>query len=82
MPSYTRFIPPFVPIGGAAGVSAFTLLMLERLRNKQKGPLKASLDDWENEGGCMAARDVSVPERPSIDTDNQCGKPVMRLSLP
>ena len=82
MPSYTRFMPPFVPIGGTAGVSAFALLMLEHLRNKQKGRRKAALDDWGNEGGRMAASDVAVPELPSIDTDNRFGKLVMGPSQP
>lgn len=61
MTSYRRFLLPLVPIGGAAAASVFAALMVERLRSKEKGRQKAKLDDWEDEGGSMAATDVAVP---------------------
>ncbi len=60
MTSYRRFIPPLVPIGGAAVASVSASPMVVRLRNKQKGRHKTALDDWENEGGSVAATAVDA----------------------
>jgi len=58
MTTYRRFIPPLVPIGSGAAVSDFASLMVEHLRNKERVPHKRALDDWEDEGGSVAATDV------------------------
>jgi hypothetical protein len=75
MTSYRRYIPPLVPIGRAAGTSVFPSLMLERLRNKQRGRRKAALDDWENEGGNMVATNVAASMVSTPECDNSAPKP-------
>lgn len=57
MKSYRRFIPPRVPTGDTTAISAFTSLMAARLRHKEQKQLKEELDDWEDEGGSVAAAD-------------------------
>jgi len=61
--TYSRFIPPPAPRGQATDNSVTTLLMLGRLRNKDKEKLqrKVGLDRWEDEGGSVAATDVATP---------------------
>lgn len=60
---YRRFIPPLVPGARAADDAVFALLMLGRLRNKQREKMqqRAELDHWEDEGGSMAARSARNP---------------------
>ncbi len=55
-----RFIPPLalVLIGGAAIVSIFAWLALERLGDKERH--KAALEGWEDEGGSIATTDVAA----------------------
>jgi hypothetical protein len=74
MTSYTRLIPPRLPIGGAAAAGAFASLMVERLRKKAIRRQKAALDktavnDWEDEGGSMAATNVTAPEPSPINLE-------------
>jgi hypothetical protein len=75
MTSYRRYIPLLVPIGRAAGASVFPSLLLERLRNKQRGRWKAELGDWENEGGSMAATNVAATMVVTPVCDNSVPKP-------
>jgi len=67
--TYRRFIPPSVPSGQAAGNSVFALLMLARLRNKDKEEVqqKVGLDHWEDEGGSLAETHVATLRSPSSD---------------
>jgi hypothetical protein len=64
----THFAPSFVPAGGAAATASFTLHMIERHRNSERGHWKTMLDDWENEGGSGAVTDTSQRSCP-IDTE-------------
>jgi hypothetical protein len=68
MMSYRCLIPSPAWIGDAAAAYVFSSpLMVERLRNKEQGRHKTALDDWENEGGRVAAADVAVPTQSVID---------------
>jgi len=55
MTSHTRLTPPLILTGGATTASAFTTRMVELLFNIEQGRRKAALDEWENEGGRVAA---------------------------
>lgn len=61
MRSFRRYIPPLVLIGGAAAASVFASLLVARLRSRQQGAQKAALDNWEGEGGCVAAGKLAAP---------------------
>ena len=61
MTCYRHLIPPLLPIGGGAIVSNFSSLVVDRLRNKEKGRQRAELDDWEGEGGRVAASHAVAP---------------------
>ncbi len=61
MTNYRRFILPLLLIAGAAVASVFAPRLAKRLRDEQQGRKKAALDEWENEGGNVAAADVAVP---------------------
>jgi hypothetical protein len=61
--TYRRFIPQLVPGGRAGDVPVFASRMVERLRieGQEKVRRRAELDDWEDEGGSVAATDVAAP---------------------
>jgi hypothetical protein len=61
--TYRRFIPPPVPSGQPTDNSIITLLMLGRLRSKDKEKVqqKVVLDHWEDEGGSVAETEVATP---------------------
>ena len=63
MTTYRRFIPQLVSGGRTGDISAFASLMVQRLRveDQQKVRQQIELDDWEDEGGSVAATDVAVP---------------------
>ena len=61
--TYRRVVPPLMPSGLAADNSVFVLLMLERLRSKNRENVqqRVGLDHWEDEGGSVAEADVATP---------------------
>ncbi|AJP49229.1 hypothetical protein PG1C_13915 [Rugosibacter aromaticivorans] len=62
MTSYKYFVSPLgVMIGGAVIATILATLVVERMRNKQKGRQKAELSGWESEGGSVAATNVVAP---------------------
>ena len=69
MTSSTRITPPRVPTGGAVAASVFAAHRVEHLRNIEQERRKAESDDWENEGGRVAATDAAEQDPFSIDTE-------------
>lgn len=69
MTSYRRVIPPTLPTGAAAAGSQagslFAALRLARLRAREQLRQKAELDDWEAEGGSVAAS-LAVAREPPV----------------
>jgi len=61
MTSHTRLTPPFIPSGGAVTATVFTTRMVELLFNTEQGRQKTALDEWENEGGRVAADTAQEP---------------------
>lgn len=55
MTSYKRFIPPTLPTGDAAAGSLFADISLARLCAREPQRQKAELENWETEGGSVAA---------------------------
>ena len=62
MKTYRRVVPPLAATGGGSA-SDFASLMVERLRSHWKGQPKAELDDWEGDGGRVAATDTTVTRK-------------------
>jgi len=60
MMRYERFIPSLVPTGGIGAASAFSPLVLARLRDTELARQQAALDAWED--GKLMAPASDVPE--------------------
>jgi hypothetical protein len=52
---YRHYLPPQAAIAGSATASVFASLLFAQPGKKHTGRRKAPLDDWENEGGGLAA---------------------------
>lgn len=61
MASYKHFILPAVLVGNAAAAPVFAKFMADRLRHTRKSRQKASLANWEDEGGSVVPTTVSTP---------------------
>jgi len=62
MMRYERFIPSLVWAGGIGAASAFSPLVLARLRDTELARQQAALDAWEDAKLLAPASDVTVPE--------------------
>lgn len=71
MTSSERFTPPHVPTGGATH-------RVERLHNTEQWRWKAQSDDWDIEGGRVAATHAAEQEPFSIDTETVASMPLHR----
>jgi len=56
-----RYSPSYSPAAGSAESSSLVSLMVERLRDRNKGQPKAELADWENEGGSVTETAPAMP---------------------
>lgn len=61
MTSYKHYILPAAMVGSTAVTSAFATFMAGRLRHTRKNRGKASLADWEEEGGSTVAPAAATP---------------------
>jgi hypothetical protein len=61
MTSHTGLPLPLILTGGATTATVFTTRMVEPLFTTEQGRRKTSLDEWENEGGSVAADTAQEP---------------------
>jgi hypothetical protein len=61
MTSNTRLPLPLILTGGATAATAFTTRVVELLFKTEQGRWKTALDEWENEGGSVAADTAQEP---------------------